>query len=330
MRNLYITQSGKLKRKDNTLLFQNEKIKKVIPVQGIETIYALGEISINSKLLVFLQQNKVTLHIFNYYGYYSGTFYPKESYISGSLFIKQVENYKDLNKRLKLARIFVRGMADNLKFVLRHYTKHGIDISSKISRMTKYIKRLNHMNSINKILMIEGAIWDIFYSSFIKIINDSFRFQKRVKRPPDNPINALISFGNSMLYTRILSCIYFTQLNPTISYLHEPFERRFSLSLDIAEIFKPHMVFQTIFKLINKRMICLKHFSKKLNYCYLKPEGRKIFVQEFDKKLQKAKKHPILKRGVSNRTLMKLECYKLIKHLLAEKDYLPFNIKSGF
>ncbi len=330
MNNLYITQSGKLKRKDNTLLFQNNKIRKVIPIQGIETIYALGEIDINTKLLVFLQQNKITLHFFNYYGFYSGSFYPRESYISGSLYIKQVEHFTDYEKRLTLARKFVSGIAQNLRYLLRHYSKHGIDIAGKMRRIQNYSNKLNMAKTIKEILQIEGAIWDIFYSSFLKILNDSFKFTRRIKRPPDNPINAMISFGNSMLYTRVLSSIYFTQLNPTISYLHEPFERRFSLSLDLSEVFKPSLVFQIIFKLVNMRMITLKNFSKKLNYCYLNEEGRRIFVKEFDNKLRKSKKHPLLKRSISNKTLIKLECYKIIKHLLAEKDYLPFNIGNGY
>jgi len=330
MKNLYITQSGKLSRKDNTLLFENQSIKKIIPIQGIESIFVLDEVSVNTKLLVFLQQNKISMHFFNYYGYYSGSFYPKESYVSGSLYIKQVEHYTDLEKRFVIAKKIVSGMALNLKSILRHYIKHGISISDKLKRITRQIKRLFTADSINEILMIEGSIWDIFYSAFSYILNEEFEFKKRIKRPPDNPINAMISFGNSLLYTRTLSSIYFTQLNPTISFLHEPFERRFSLSLDLSEIFKPSLVFQTILKLINKQMLSLKHFDQKVNYCYLTNEGRKIFVSEFDKKLQKANRHVLLKRSISNQTLIKIECYKLIKHLLGEKEYIPYNISNGY
>ncbi len=76
---------------------------------------------------------------------------------------------------------------------------------------------------------------------------------KRVKRPPDNPINALVSFGNTLLYTKTISSIYETHLNQTISFLHSPREGRFSLSLDISEAFKPIIVFKTIFDLVGKK-----------------------------------------------------------------------------
>ena len=104
-----------------------------------------------------------------------------------------------------------------------------------------------------------------FYSMFRYILPEDFIMNKRVKRPPDNPINALISFGNTLLYTKTISAIYQTHLNQSISFLHEPTEQRFSLSLDLSEVFKPIIVFKTIFELVNtKRLTVEKHFDKKL------------------------------------------------------------------
>jgi CRISPR-associated protein Cas1 len=148
--------------------------------------------------------------------------------------------------------------------------------------------------------------------------------EKREKRPPKNPINALISFANSMIYTAVLNEIYHTQLNPTVSYLHEPSERRYSLSLDIAEIFKPLIADAIIFKLINNNMIKLDDFEEDVNYCYLNDSGRKKFIREFDQKLSTTIKHRKLKRNVSYRTIIRIECYKLIKHFIGDEVYAPF------
>ena len=136
----------------------------------------------------------------------------------------------------------------------------------------------------------------------------------------------MISFGNSLVYTTVLSEIYKTQLNPLISFLHEPGERRFSLALDIAEIFKPLLSDRIIFALMNKNMITEKHFDKQMNYCYLSEAGRKIYLQEYDTKLKTTIKHRQLKKSVSYRHLIRLECYKIIKHILGEKEYEPFKI----
>ena len=168
-----------------------------------------------------------------------------------------------------------------------------------------------------------------FYSTFKYFLPEDFVMNKRVKRPPDNPINAMISFGNSLLYSKTISVIYETHLNQTVSFLHEPSEGRFSLSLDMCEVFKPIIVFRTIFNLVNLKKIQVnKHFEKNLNYCMLNEEGRKVFLNEFNSRLDSVFENKQLKRKTSYRYAMKLDCYKLIKFLLEDKPFVPFSLKE--
>jgi len=238
--------------------------------------------------------------------------------------VRQVNHYTNLNKRLLLACKIVKGLGENLQFVLMHYYKHGKTLKRRIDVLTGLIQKTNKQSTIANLMSVEGGMWDVFYRAFEQFLPDDFVIKKRIRRPPTNPINALISFGNSMLYTQILSQIYQTQLNPTISYLHEPSTQRFSLSLDLAELFKSHIVFRSIFKLINMGTITLDDFDDKTNKCLLNEKGRKKFIIEFDKRLDKTHKHPRLKRKVSNKYCFRLECYKLIKHLLEDKEYKPY------
>ena len=107
-------------------------------------------------------------------------------------------------------------------------------------------------------------------------------------------------------------------------------ERRYSLSLDISEVFKPVIVYRTIFDLVNnKRLQVEKHFDKKVNYCLLNEEGRKIFVEAFEERMETVFMHPKLKRKVTYKTAIKLDCYKLIKFILEEKEFIPFSLKEG-
>jgi CRISP-associated protein Cas1 len=177
-----------------------------------------------------------------------------------------------------------------------------------------------------ELMALEGRIRESYYQSFNVILNLPEPFQRRERRPPTNPINALISFGNSLLYATTLSEIYRTQLNPTVSFLHEPSARRYSLSLDLSEIFKPIIVDRTIFKVVNERMIQMDDFDRDLNYCYLKESGRKTFVQEYESRLQQTIEHRKLKKHVSYRHLIRLECYKLVKHLVGEEPYEGFRM----
>jgi len=168
-----------------------------------------------------------------------------------------------------------------------------------------------------------------FYAQFAFVMPEEFTMEKRVKRPPDNPINAMISFGNSLLYTKTITAIYNTHLDQRISFLHEPSEGRFSLSLDISEVFKPIIVFKTIFELVNHRKIQIeKHFDKSLNYCLLNEEGRKIFIKAFEERMETVFEHPKLKRKVSYRTAIKLDCYKLTKSIMEGQEFVPFSLKE--
>ena len=157
-------------------------------------------------------------------------------------------------------------------------------------------------------------------------MNQNIKFEKRIMHPPDNMINSLISFVNSLIYTKVLSEIYKTQLNPTISYLHEPGVRRFSLALDIAEIFKPLIGDRLIFSLLNKKQITEDSFTKELNFLHLKKEASRLIMKQLDERLEKTITHEELGRKVSYQHLMRLECYKLVKHLMGEKEYEGFRI----
>lgn len=176
---------------------------------------------------------------------------------------------------------------------------------------------------IPTLMGLEGNIRMSYYKAFDVIIND-FSMGNRSKQPPGNEVNAMVSFVNSLCYTLCLDMIYHTQLNPTISFLHQPGERRFSLALDLAEIFKPILADRLIFSLMNKKQIQPGDFDSQLNSCLLKESGRKTVVKAWDEKLNETIKHRSLGRSVSYKHLIKLECYKLSKHLLGIEDYKPF------
>lgn len=327
----YITSMGELSRKDNSLCFRKNQKNVYLPIENIKEIYCMNEISINTKLLDYISSKNIVIHFFNYYGFYSGTFYPREQYNSGRLLVKEVESYHS-EKRIIIAQKVVKAIAVNIDEVLYHYYKHDVkEMKQTIDWIRKDFKKLLfEQTDIQSIMLLEGELWQRFYSTFQFILPDNFMLNKRVRRPPDNPINALISFGNSLLYTKCISVIYQTHLNQTISYLHEPSESRFSLSLDISEMFKPIIVFKTIFDLVNNKKLRVKdHFEKKVNYCILNESGRQIFIQAFEERLDKTFINKKLNRKMTYKTAIKMDCYKLIKYLLEDRDFEFFSLKEG-
>ncbi len=325
---VYVFSSGEFKRKQNTLFFTDGTTKKYIPVEGTNEIMLFGEVNFNKAILDFLAQNEIVLHLFNYYGYYFGSFFPRKHLNSGIVIVRQVEKYIDIKERLRLAALFVEGGLKNIKIILTYYNNRGKGLEKYIQQNQNSTEKLPEAKTIEQLMAIEGNARENYYKAFDTILdNADFMFEKRSRRPPLNSLNALISFCNSLVYVTTLKQIYHTQLDPRIGYLHTPNLRSFSLHLDIAEIFKPVIADRLIFSMINKGIIQKKDFEKKLQGILLNETGRKKVISEYDAKLKATIKHKKLKRNVSYERLIRLECHKLLKDILGEEDYEPFTAR---
>jgi len=322
---IYLLQSGELKRKDNTLYFESTEGRKFIPVEDTKEIMIYGEVDVNKSLLEFCTKSEIVLHFFNYYGYYVGSYYPREHYNSGYMILKQAEHYSDEEKRLTLARLFVSGAINNILRVLKYYRSRGHEVNSYIEGIEAFELKVAGTNSINELMAYEGNTREMYYKSIDTIIDKpDFEFQKRTKQPPNNRLNALISFGNTLLYTQTLSEIYQTHLDPRIGFLHTTNFRRFTLNLDVSEIFKPILVDRVIFTLIGRGQLTKNDFIKEGGGIWLSEKGKRTFLAEWEARLSTTIKHRALNRNVSYRRLLRMELYKLEKHLMGEQEYEPF------
>ena len=319
-KNFHIVSEGLLERHENTIYFINKKGKRPLPIENISQIFAHGPLSITSGVVHYFAQKGIPIHFFNFYDFYDGSFYPRERLLSGDLIIKQAEHYLNHQKRMELAKLFVEGSMQNMLKTISEYKIEG-----KKEELESLLAQIEACPTITDLMNVEARSRICYYGCFDSIIKpEEFSFEKRTRRPPENELNALISFGNSLLYTTVLGELYNTQLNPTISYLHEPSERRFSLSLDVSEIFKPLIVDRLIFFLVNKRILQKSDFRKELGGLLLSENGKKTFLKYYEEKLQTTIKHRGLRRNVSYKRLIRLEGYKLTKHLMGIKNYKPF------
>jgi CRISPR-associated protein Cas1 len=363
-KNLYLLKNGKLVRKQNTLYFISKKEepeekppdegkkaefveesdgeesplepdyvsdapgyeKRPLPIEQTDAIFALGRISLSSGVISLFSKYGVPVHFFGYYGHYESSLIPKDSLLSGEMHIRQASWYLDPKKRLALAKKFVTGSAANITRNLEYYKNEGKPVEGELEDIAGLVRQAETIANVGQLLAVEGNIRSLYYSTFDKILKAGFSFGKRSRQPPANPLNAMISFGNSLVYGQTINAIYKTQLDQTISFLHEPSERRFSLSLDVSEIFKPLLVDRIIFRLVNKDMISPDDFRTDLGSCLLNDKGKRIFLTEFNEKLETTIKHRDLGRNVSYQRLIYLECLKLGKQFTGMKDYKPFVI----
>jgi CRISPR-associated protein Cas1 len=325
----YLFNPGRLSRKDQSLKFvphdeEGQELKpRYLPVEAVEELCVFGSLDANSALYNFLGKNQISVHFYDYYENYSGSFMPKDQLLSGKMLIAQTKAYLNNKKRMEIARQFVKAAAFNMTKNLKYYANRGKDTVAFIEAIEHFTKSLDAGDQIDELMGLEGNIRMNYYEAFGEIV-EAFEWGYRSKKPPHNELNALVSFGNMMCYSQCLRAIHQTQLNPTISYLHEPGERRYSLALDLAEIFKPILVDRVIFKLVNKHEIKKADFDTRTQFITLKEKAKKGFVTAFEDRLNETIQHRSLKRKVSYKHLIKLECYKLSKHLLNIEPYKPF------
>ncbi|MED0680463.1 type I-B CRISPR-associated endonuclease Cas1b [Aneurinibacillus thermoaerophilus] len=324
-KSLYFFSNGVLRRKDNTVVFEGDGRRKFVPVEHVSEFHVFGEVDCNKKLLEFLSQKEIVLHYYDHYGYYMGSFYPREHLNSGYMILKQAEHYMDEAKRKILAYQFVRGAVHNIEVVLKYYRNRAKDVGDRLDIIQSLRSTLTPDMSVAELMGVEGNIREQYYRSFDAILNnEAFRFEKRTRRPPQNYLNTLISFGNSIMYTTCLSEIYKTHLDPRIGFLHTTNFRKFSLNLDLAEIFKPILIDRVILSCVGRQMITENDFERDSEGVILKEKGKRVFMQELDKKFATTLKHRELGRSVSYRRYIRLEAYKLEKHFMGEKEYKPF------
>jgi CRISPR-associated protein Cas1 len=331
-RTYYLFNPGRMSRKDNTLCFVatddngKEQPAKYLPIETVEALYCFGALDANSALYNFLGQEGIAVHFFGYYENYTGSFMPKDYLLAGKMQIEQTKAYLDKKKRLHLAKAFIDGATWNMVKNLKYYDKRGRDMEPYIERIDDLRASIEAQPDVPSLMGIEGNCRKLYYDAFNLIIND-FEMGNRSKQPPSNEVNALVSFGNMMCYSLTLNQIFHTQLNPTISFLHEPGVRRYSLALDVAEIFKPILVDRAIFKVLNKKEIQAKHFDTNMNRCLLNKSGKQIFTRDWEERIQETIKHRTLDKNVSYKHLIKLECYKIQKYILGiDAEYKPFKI----
>lgn len=342
----YLFSNGRLRRRQNTLLLERaEEVRTpgaavdddgtpsgaltgervLFPIEHVSELYLFGEVDVNAKLVTFLAQHGVPVHFFDYYGNYTATLFPRACLLSGRLKVAQVQHYLSRRRRLVLARAFVDAALHNILRTLRYYAgradaAEATEIHAAVTRVEDERSRAGAEAGIPELMAAEGRARDAYYGAWPAILGprlaDAFPFEQRERRPPSNAVNAVISFGNALCYALCLKQLHRTALDPTVSYLHEPGDRRFSLALDLAEVFKPLLVDRAIFRLLKTGQIQPKHFQPHLGGVYLTDAGRKRFVEHWDERIRRTVHHRRLDRSVSYAHLVRLDAYRLCRHLL--------------
>ena len=321
MYSFYISQNGSIDRFGNTLYFTGEGFKRHLPVMNVSEIIITAKVSLSSWAIDYLSRLGILVHFINENGRYMSSIIPGASREKGNITVSQAMAYADRNKRAEIAAEIVNGIKYNILRNMRYYNKNG-----SLKESIDSIRVLEPSgDNIEGILGIEGKIWSVYYSVFPQMFNLQGEFH-RTYHPPSDPVNSMISYGNALLYSTTLSAILISGLNPSVSYLHAPSDRSFSLALDIADIFKPVIVERVLAILINNRMMDKNMFESKNGGVYLNDTGRRKFLSVYRDKIESVISYG--NRKISYATVIEQECRNLASHVKGGGRYRAFRAED--
>ena len=365
MPTLYLTENLALVRRDSEdcLLVQiperrgkdgaapTPARKERIPLVKIDDVAVMGEVTLTASALHLLLERNIEITFLGHYGQFKGRLSPPFSK-NALLRMAQYRAHSDMPKRCELARRFVIGKLSNQRTMLQRYqrSKQDVEMTQAIDQLADIVHNLATLslegaNSIRRlasgdnriegtpletILGMEGAGSAAYFNCFGRLITDpeQWPFARRIRRPPTDPVNSLLSFGYSLLTNQVASAVQLVGLDHYVGYLHSSVYGRPALALDVMEEFRPVIVDSMVLNSLNHRMLTPNDFVVELGAYRLKDERRKVFFTQFEERLNEEITHPIFGYTVKYRRCIELQVRLVAKFLTEEIDvYQPFLVK---
>ena len=325
-RRVNILSDGILKQSGFSLLLESENRKNDLPVRTTASINIYSNVIFDTGALRLALDNGIIVNIFNEKNKLVGTFTPHTELKMPRVTHEQLMTYYEPEARLSLAKSFVLAALHNIRLNIRYYNKQtpSEQYETALNRISAIAGKIKTEKTYNDLLMHEAQMRQIYYSCFDSFLEgELFRFEQRSKRPPHNEVNAMLSYGNTVLYNLIATELYRSALDIRIGFLHATNRRRESLNLDVAEIFRPLIVDRTIFTLINRKVMRKDHFSHPQNGAvYLNEKGQLIFLKAFYEKLDTV--ITVGEEKMSYDRIIQEEIRKLARHFKNGEAYKPF------
>lgn len=321
---LYLAGDTQLRRHENTLQVISQDGRKLrLPVESLKHLIATHDVRLNGALLNLFKQHDVRITVLDYYGHVACTIEPAGLPTSGAVHLKQAEAILNPEQRLAYGRKIAVAVLRLLDGNLRYYAYRGkTGLKSAIEDIAAFRKKMEQVKNVETLMGYEGQARQSYYLAW-EHISPHLMLRKRSRRPPADRINCVLSFLNGLVYALCLNEIRKSQLDATLSFVHSPQQARYSLSLDLAELFKPVLADRVLFGLFNKSILQDSHFDEKPGVCLLNERGRRQVITSFTDKVDK----PVLENNMSYRQRILEEVFAIQSSLLGLNEYKPFSVK---
>ncbi len=331
---LYVDEHGAYvgKRGGKIIVTKDKEVLSEIPASYIRQIVLSANANISTQAIKFLLRMNVEIIYQSSWGRFEGKFAPEENKNS-LLRLAQYKSHLDESFAMKVSKEFVRGKLSNMRTLLLRQNRETGDgeVENACIRIKNILERVMEAREKDELLGLEGIGTREYFSVFGRLIKSGgygFDFEKRTKRPPRDPVNALLSFGYSLLVGDVVSALSTSGLDPYIGFFHSTKYGRPALALDLMEEFRPVIVDSLVILMINKGMIEYGDFREKFGGVYLEEDGREAFFKTYAGRVQTEIVHPVFEYRVNYRRIFEIQARFLAKVLTGEIDeYAPFIVR---
>ncbi len=322
---LYLTEAGTTLGKSGERLVVKERqtVLHEVRIREIDHVSIFGNIQVTTQALQTLAEHNIPITYFSSGGWFHaftlGT-------MNKNVVLRQAQyrTAQDPGESLKAAREIIHGKILNCRTLLR---RNGRAVPPEILRDLKALAtKAKDARDLTSLLGIEGAAAHAYFSQFPAMLRSDavdFEWVSRNRRPPKDPVNALLSLGYALLTKQMTVTLFAIGLDPFMGLMHQPKYGKPALALDLIEEFRPLIVDSTVITAINTHEIEPKHFVTRGGSTALTSIGRKIFIGAIERRLSSEITHPLFGYRVSYRRILEIQARLLGRRLLEEISAYP-------
>ncbi len=330
MATLYITEQGATLRRTYSRLIieKDEKVFLQVPIIKITNIVIFGRVLVTIPVLELMLNEGIPCAFLSMGCRLKGRLEPVQSK-NVILRVKQYERAKNEKFRVQIAREIVYGKIRNQKRLIQRFTHNHpeIDFEEELRELDVSLKHLLLKNNISGIMGIEGQATAIYFRCYARLFKGELKFEQRLRRPPGNPVNALLSLGYTLLSNEYLALLASAGFDPYIGFYHGISYGRPSLTLDLVEELRHPVIDMLALDLIGRQMLKEQDFTGNSDEgFFLGSEAKKIFFTQYEKRMNNEFQHPRTGASTTIRKIMQEQVYKLIDAVEGNRPYEPFII----
>jgi CRISP-associated protein Cas1 len=329
MGTVYVTENDAFigKTDERLSVKANKQVLLDVPMIKVDGVVILGRATVSPAVVVELLERKIPLSFLTWTGRYLGRLEPE---LSKNIFVRsaQWKTAGSTEQAIHVVRGFIRGKLKNFRNALLRGQREiaELDLSDRITQIEHAIGPIDQTHNIDSLRGLEGSGSAAYFGCFDRLIKaEGFKFEARRRRPPTDPVNALLSLGYALLRHDIQSAINLVGFDPYLGYLHVQRYGRPSLALDLMEEFRPLVVDAIVLSALNRKALSVDDFAVEplSGAVSLSPEGLRAFLRLYEQKKQSKFKHPVMGNQCTYQEAFEIQARFLAKFLMGEIEKYP-------